>query len=156
MTACAQFRKARHSGVHAYAADCVSAITSSQFCFSQIRNERNNLLRGLGGNFFGGVVAPGPFLVAVPQHKRFYKKFNYFSEKLYNLLWLHFGVINLTTSGKRVLCFSQVSTMKSSQSCSVYQVWAIILRRPNSIFNPQNAENTPVKQLVRFALKLSI
>ena len=42
MTACAQFRIVRHSGVHANAADCVSAMTSSQFCFRQIRKEQNN------------------------------------------------------------------------------------------------------------------
>ena len=43
MTACAQFRiAARHSGVHANAADCVSAVVSSQLCFRQNRKEENN------------------------------------------------------------------------------------------------------------------
>ena len=42
MTACVQFRIGRRSGVQANAVDCISAITSSQFYFCQIRKEQNN------------------------------------------------------------------------------------------------------------------
>ena len=63
MTACAQFQIAIRSGVHANASDCVSAITSSQFCFCQIRKEQNNFSWVREGEVFvWGGTAPLPFL----------------------------------------------------------------------------------------------